>query len=428
MIYLNSKGDWRAFAFLACFFTVLVLIPRGTHCQTYIPSGDVSGVWTADSSPYIIQGDIRVESSTSLIIQPGVEVLFQGQYFMRVKGNLISEGTAQDSIRFTSVDPAPNWRGLRVDSLDANADSLRFSYCSVSNLFQQGWNIQDGRVVIENSTFFNNNQLYLGAIFLFGGSQKIRNCTFKNNHSSSQSDAGAIYVSDASPIIENCEFRSNSATNAGGGISIWRWNIPVEPVIRNCLFENNEASSGAAIVLHSNVVPVIEDCVFRNNSSGFDGGAIWMGYILAGIVEFNNNVFDNNSSNQEGGAIYSVRAQANFNSCEFRSNSAGMSGGAIDFKEDVPITVEDCKFYNNSSNSSGGAVHISDHCLLTMNRCEFLNNNGGAGGGLDLTYYNEASITNCLFANNQANNGGAISLIQFCHAQFSNCTIVNNHG
>ena len=48
--------------------------------QTSIPGGLVSGTWTLAGSPYLVQGSIQINNGTTLTIQPGVSVIFQGSY------------------------------------------------------------------------------------------------------------------------------------------------------------------------------------------------------------------------------------------------------------------------------------------------------------------------------------------------------------
>ena len=49
-------------------------------------SGNVSGTWNLAGSPYIITGDVDVILGTTLTIDPGVEVRFDGQFGLDVQG------------------------------------------------------------------------------------------------------------------------------------------------------------------------------------------------------------------------------------------------------------------------------------------------------------------------------------------------------
>ena len=86
-------------------FTIITLIfISGISSQTVIPGGTVSGSWTQVNSPYLIQGNIQINNGTTLIIEPGVDIIFQGYYKINVQGKLLAVGNNTDSITFTSAD------------------------------------------------------------------------------------------------------------------------------------------------------------------------------------------------------------------------------------------------------------------------------------------------------------------------------------
>ena len=57
---------------------------------------------------------IRVENSDSLIIEPGVDIIFEEYAELDVYGILIASGNYSDSIRFTSGDSLASWGGLKA--------------------------------------------------------------------------------------------------------------------------------------------------------------------------------------------------------------------------------------------------------------------------------------------------------------------------
>jgi len=59
-----------------------------------------STVWTEAMSPVVLKGPLLVPQGTSLKIEPGVEVQFNG-YFLRVEGELRAIGAADKRVRFT---------------------------------------------------------------------------------------------------------------------------------------------------------------------------------------------------------------------------------------------------------------------------------------------------------------------------------------
>jgi len=78
-------------------FLFIVFIQQNAMSQTNIPAGDVSGKWTLAHSPYLINGDITVPDDSTLIIDPGVRVEFQGYYSLNVQGRLLGIRTQTDT-------------------------------------------------------------------------------------------------------------------------------------------------------------------------------------------------------------------------------------------------------------------------------------------------------------------------------------------
>ena len=90
---------------------------------------DVSGIWTAQNNPYVVTGDIYVQSGESLTIEAGVEVRFYGNFPFYAYGSLIAEGTEVDSIYFMNHvdDGISKWKGLRLHGY--NSPTLSNTRC-----------------------------------------------------------------------------------------------------------------------------------------------------------------------------------------------------------------------------------------------------------------------------------------------------------
>jgi hypothetical protein len=79
-----------------------------------------------------ITGNLIVGSGATLLIQPGCEIYFNGNYRFEVKGILVANGTEVDPIIFTSNQPVPakgDWRFIYFDG--PGAGSI-MNYCEVS--------------------------------------------------------------------------------------------------------------------------------------------------------------------------------------------------------------------------------------------------------------------------------------------------------
>ena len=97
--------------------------------NTIYVSGDVSGVWSADT--VMVIGDLTIPDGEVLTIDPGTYIEFQGHYKFNVQGQILAVGSEQDSIYFTAINHDEGWHGIRFDNTPATNDSSKFYYCSL---------------------------------------------------------------------------------------------------------------------------------------------------------------------------------------------------------------------------------------------------------------------------------------------------------
>ena len=82
--------------------------------------------WASSDNPHYILGNITVPSGFILTIEPGVEIFFKGNYYIRVAGEMKAEGTSEDRILFTK-EGTTAWNQLQFYS--SGTGSL--SYCTI---------------------------------------------------------------------------------------------------------------------------------------------------------------------------------------------------------------------------------------------------------------------------------------------------------
>ncbi|MCD4665118.1 MAG: right-handed parallel beta-helix repeat-containing protein [Bacteroidales bacterium] len=140
--------------------SAFLLLPFLLFSQTIIPGGNVNGTWTKAENPYLINGDIAVNSSDTLIIEPGVEVIFQDYYLFQVFGNLYAIGTETDSIRFTQADTTgyyqgndAGWGGLNI-VMGSNSE---LHYCIIEYSKASGILLYSSELNITHSYIHNNS-------------------------------------------------------------------------------------------------------------------------------------------------------------------------------------------------------------------------------------------------------------------------------
>ncbi len=87
--------------------------------------------WTKDRSPYLVTGNLLVEKDDVLKIEPGVDVQFEGDYYLQVEGKFEAKGTENDRISFYGIGAGEdNWYGMKF----VNDNDSVISYANVSGL------------------------------------------------------------------------------------------------------------------------------------------------------------------------------------------------------------------------------------------------------------------------------------------------------
>lgn len=96
----NSIQFWSFMKSISLLFLSLLLSPT-LFSQTSV-SGIISNntIWTSENSPYIISDDLGVKSGVELKIDPGVEVLFDQDSRILIKGSLSINGESRDLVTF----------------------------------------------------------------------------------------------------------------------------------------------------------------------------------------------------------------------------------------------------------------------------------------------------------------------------------------
>lgn len=208
--------------------TVLTVILGliGTHLsgQTNFEGGIyVDTKWTKAASPYIITGDIVVFPSRTLTLEPGTEVRFEGNYKLEIRGQLISIGTKDDTIFYTSNKQTPqkwDWQGVMLkcsQGASAMFEYSSFSYAKcvnevefddnyISPVYFSNCRFDNNIVVfsgycvafvsISTSTFTNND------ICIDAGNMNVKECVFEDN--------GYVLYETSEVHLDRCTIRRNN--------------------------------------------------------------------------------------------------------------------------------------------------------------------------------------------------------------------------
>jgi len=329
---------------------VVVLAPLAWADATHIPAGPVSGEWTEQGNPYVIEGDVVIPEGQTLTIAAKVNVYFSGHYKFTVNGTLEAvaaekKGLLQHfmrkedgySIHFTS-DPSTNptgWGGIRF--VHASKD------CALGNC------------VIEHGQATGEGADGMG---------------------------GAIYVEDSSPDIANCLIRDNSATGSGGGIAFVNSKVDVA----NCSVANNSAGKmGGGVFVSGGTVDLANISISKNTGGG-------LACVSGAKVSVANCEISGNKGVERGGGIYANGASVDVANASISGNENGgaafLSGSKADFAN--------CSIENNHGSVHGGGIYCNGSSLDMVNAAVSSNE----AGGLYFEEKSEASLTNCAVSGN----------------------------
>jgi len=351
-----------------------------SFASTGITDTVISGHWTTAGSPYVVYNSFTIPFDSTLVIDPGVQVLFQGHYKIDVYGTINAAGTAAAPISFTMqdttgwyLDPATSsnggWAGINFQVTFPTPDTSVLDHCNFSYL--------------KNSDFY------------ITGSLHITNCNFSEN-----SGYGAaiidFYPVDTAAILEvaNCTI-FNSKFNAGMLISC----VYGHSYIHNNSIHDNDLARGDVLVLNQTDAHVYNNDIYNNGQVSDSGTA----YII--ITDAISGVFTGNKIYKnicyEQGAVYFIDSKIDFNANYVCNNQALLYSSTS--------TCPDVE--------GGGAIKIASndsmHTAINIVRNNIIANNyGAADGGAIFILGANVDIFNNDIVNNSSHGSGGISIAQ----------------
>ena len=118
-----------------------------SYADVIFVTGDVSGVWTADS--VIVADSVSVPSGETLTIMPGVTILVTSCYKFEILHNAVlhAVGTETDSIKFLPFTQGD--RTLGVDFINASDQSI-MEYWYISDALTSGIHAENSDITVRN--------------------------------------------------------------------------------------------------------------------------------------------------------------------------------------------------------------------------------------------------------------------------------------
>ncbi len=378
-------------------------------------STNVSGTihhanWTVANSPYLVQGDIRIDSL--LTIEPGVEVIVQGFYLFKVYGAIQALGAPNDRITFSISDTtgwsdtstSGGWPGFYLRSADVLGDTNVFKYCDIKDLkwhtslggsrpihiyecnflmdhctmhHVKGERIFDIRTKTNVVAAIRNSEMYNSlptSYFVFSNNGLGGQTLLESNFFHHIDSGGVLWSTQPNLSFVHNEVSQNNSNS--GLINISNWGLGAR--IGNCLVEhniihhnNNYHSASIALGDTRGVIQknFISNNLQRSASCPISGGGAAInvadnigtfGWDSLGYVIRDNIIVNNRALFYGGGvSIYGARAQVINNT--ILNNSAATSGSGIAIRKAAKVGMFNNIISNNFSDVNGAykSVYIS---------------------------------------------------------------------
>lgn len=189
-VSVNKKGKYA--------FALIGKNPDSYNLQFDFTSGtELKGVLTGDSlhlrkenSPYIVTGNLLVDESSELNIDPGVIIQFTGAYYLKINGSVSAIGTASAPIIMVpSGDNFGTWNGISING------GNNISVCD--NYEYSAGNILSNCIIIGASSPLSMN----GAVY-------VESCTFSDCYGNISGGTNSILIHNTI----NCDVRCASGT------------------------------------------------------------------------------------------------------------------------------------------------------------------------------------------------------------------------
>ncbi|MBN1925142.1 MAG: right-handed parallel beta-helix repeat-containing protein [Prolixibacteraceae bacterium] len=450
------------------------------NALTNIAGGNVSGTWTTAGSPYHINGNITVQDGDLLTIQPGVQVIFQGHYYLNMIGQIDATGTSASPITFTATNTVDGWRGIVIDNTDGpfgvlgamdNNGQSKLIYCDFSYgrtlvtdpnklnggaLFIKGFS----NIVVDHCSFTDCSVVNQGGAIFWGGYSdgiSITNCTFNNVEAESHGGAIKIESECQNILLQNNTFTTCESGGNGGAVSI-AYACSVINILNNSFTNILSHDKGGSIFVAENCENIlINGNNLMNTSASLHGGGLFFGQECIGVtitnneletclagghgggihlgqdclnVQISNNTIQNCESGINGGGVHIANECQGYlvSGNRFFNNDAEDKGGGLFIGYSADISVIDNEFSNNNADERGGGIFMGESSTILMNNLLIVNNTSGTGGGIFFGWDVLGTITNVTIANNLAEFGGGFYMGKAIinHVNISNSIIWGN--
>lgn len=280
-------------------FILFLLLSLFPICSFAADGIEISGVidtdslWSSGNGTYHITGDISVDEGVTLTIEDGCSIVFEGDYLFYIKGKVITNGTLNAPITFTSSFDDARIKCYNNSNFNHTKFDVRIYIIEDNNTFSN---------CTMNDNMFLDNSCYNKFEFcsFFNATIKLDDFSKYNSFNFCQ-----VEVNNTSAITINAQSSYNKFCNTqitnigdslvGDGIYAWGWssNITVE----QCKISN----FARALYIGQNSIITKSD--FINND---------VGITISSTCSISNCNFNNNSYNVKTLATENINISNNY--------------------------------------------------------------------------------------------------------------------
>lgn len=153
--------------------------------------------WTKEKSPYLVEADTLVGEGKTLVIDPGVEVRFAGNYSISVSGEIEARGTSDEKILFTrSDDYDGTWNAIAISGGSTSySDGLSY----ISGNILEYCELDYGTLNLGEGTYVNHCSFSNAGTYVSVSSNSVIMNSVMNN---------GLRLNDSSALVLNNKINS----------------------------------------------------------------------------------------------------------------------------------------------------------------------------------------------------------------------------
>jgi len=265
----------------------ILLIVVLTIQQTDIyGQNNIGGVLSSDTtlalanSPYVVTNNLLVQQSVKVIVEAGVQLLFNQGIYLQVDGELQALGTSVNPITFTKNNTATNWAGIKFSPTSVDYDTITgngsiLTYCVIEHTYDVS-SIFDAITVNSTNPEISNCEIrnFDSGVYLQGAvrflNNKIHDGNWRLLYSNGTDSLNPALISGneiynypgnngAAVTLRNTKFINNYIHDIGDVTAVI---IMDNGEVSNNLFANN---SNVGLVIVEGTNPTITCNTFLNN-------------------------------------------------------------------------------------------------------------------------------------------------------------------